>query len=142
MCIRDRLQPPSPGSIVWFCLICSRRGGSTAAAVTLDTVADESTNKMADGATRSPARLCSRDGKVCYDGRLEFDFLSFVPCFPLFILPYPGMFIFAFLRLCSSHLLLLTSILYSYFIVRVPSCVICILAHLGILCLYSFSIFS
>ena len=60
-------------------------GGSTAAAVTLDTVADESRKKMADGVTRSPARFCSRDGNICYCGRLEYDFLAFVPCFLLFL---------------------------------------------------------
>ena len=43
-------------------------GGSTAAAVTLDTVADESRKKMADGVARSPSRLCSRDGKICCYG--------------------------------------------------------------------------
>ena len=43
-------------------------GGSTAAAVTLDTVADESRKKMADGVTRSPSPLCSRDGKICCYG--------------------------------------------------------------------------
>ena len=41
--------------------------GSTAAAVTLDAVADESRN-MADGVARSPSRLCSRDGKICCCG--------------------------------------------------------------------------
>ena len=39
-------------------------GGSTAVAETLDTVADESLKKMADGVARSPSRLCSRDGKI------------------------------------------------------------------------------
>ena len=48
--------------------------------MTLDTVADESRKKMADGVTRSPARLCSRDGKIYYYGRLEYDFLASVPC--------------------------------------------------------------
>ena len=43
-------------------------GRSTAAAVTLDTVADESKNKMAGGVTRSPSRLRSRDGKICCYG--------------------------------------------------------------------------
>ena len=37
------------------------------------TVADE-IRKMADGVIRSPARLCSRGGKICYYGRLEYDF--------------------------------------------------------------------
>ena len=49
-------------------------GRSTAAVVTLDTVADDS-KKMADGVTTSPTRLCSRDGTTCYYRRLENDFL-------------------------------------------------------------------
>ena len=36
--------------------------------MTLDTVADESRKKMADGVARSPSRLCSRDGKICCYG--------------------------------------------------------------------------
>ena len=48
------------------------------AAVKLDTVVDESRKNMADSATRPPARLCSRDGKLCYYGLLEYDFLAFV----------------------------------------------------------------
>ena len=61
-------------------------GGSTAAAVTLDTVADES-KKMADCVARSPSRLCSRDGKICcYGDALSTIFLlAFVPCFLLFV---------------------------------------------------------
>ena len=43
-------------------------GGSTTAAVTLGTVAAESGKKMADGVTRSPSRLCSRDGQICCYG--------------------------------------------------------------------------
>ena len=37
-----------------------------AAVVTLDDAVDESRKKMADSVTRFPARLCSRDGKLCY----------------------------------------------------------------------------
>ena len=61
-------------------------GGSTTAAVTLGTVAAESGKKMADGVTRSPSRLCSRDGQICCDGdALSTMFLlAFVPCFLLF----------------------------------------------------------
>ena len=119
------VQPPSPGSFVWFSLICSRGGGSTAAAVTLDTVADESRKKMADGVARSPSRHCSRDGKIscCHGDALSTIFLLvFVPCFLLFVFRFsftcisfllfslhPGMFIFVSLRLCSSHLLLSAS---------------------------------
>ena len=38
---------------------------------------------MADSSIRSPARLCSRDGKLYHYGRLEYDFLPVVPCFLL-----------------------------------------------------------
>jgi len=149
----ELLQPPSPGSFVWFSLICSRGGGSTAAAVTLDTVADESRKKMADGVARSPSRLCSRDGKICcYGDALSTIFLlacfcALLPTFRFSFLSFrifflhPGMFIFfVSLRLCSSHLLLSAS---TYFIVRVLSaCVICTLPHLGILLFfYSSSIY-
>ena len=59
------LQPSNPSSFVWFWLICSRRGGATAAVVTLDVAVDE--RKMADGVARSPARLCrSRGRNICY----------------------------------------------------------------------------
>ena len=113
----------------------------TAAAVTLDTVADESRKKMADGVARSPFRLCSRDGKICcYGDALSTIFLlAFVPCFLLFVFrfsfrlfsPHSGMFIFVSLRLCSSHLILSASM---YFVVRVLSaCVICTLPHFGII---------
>ena len=96
----------------------------TAAAVTLDTVADESRKKMADGVARSPSRLCSRDGKICcYGDALStifllacfcallptFRFSFYFSLFSYFFL-HPGMFIFfASLRLCSSHLLLSAS---------------------------------
>ena len=118
------LQPPSPGSVVWFSLICSPGGGSTAVAVTRDTVADESRKKMADGVARSSSRLCSRDGNILLLWRrVEYDFLacllflcldSLVPTFRFsfiffFFFLHPGTFIFMSLRLCSSHLLLSAS---------------------------------
>ena len=81
------LQPPNPinRSFVWFLLICSLLwGGVTAVVLTLDIVVDES-RKMADRMARSPTRLCSRDGKLCYCGRLEYDFLVFLPCLLLFL---------------------------------------------------------
>ena len=63
-----------------FSLICSRGGGTSAAAVTLDTVDDESRKKMADGVARSPSRLCRRDGKKCrYGDTLSTIFL--LACF-------------------------------------------------------------
>ena len=129
-------------------------GGSTAAAMTLDTVADESRKKMADGLARSPSRLCSRDGKIVF---METDalstifllaclllclafYFSFFFSFLIFSL-HTGMFIFVSLRLSSSHLLLSAS---TYFMVRVLSaCVICTLPHLGIIFFfYSFIFFS
>ena len=139
----ELLQPPSPGSFVRvFVDLFAGGGSSTAAEVTLDTVADESRKKMADGVARSPYRLCSRDGKMCcYGDALSTIFLlAFVPCFLLFVFRFyflifflhPGMLIFfVSLRLCSSHLLLSVS---TYFTVRVLSaCVICTLPHLGII---------
>ena len=69
-------------------------GGSAAAAVTLDTVADESRKKMADGVSRSPSRLCSRDRKICCRG----DALSTI--FLLLCLASYFSFLF-FLFLCS-----------------------------------------
>ena len=97
--------------------------------MTLDTVVDES-RKMADGVTRFPARLCSGGEKLCYYGRLEHDFLAFVPCFLLFLflLPYPGMF---YLRVPSS--VQQSSATLSKYVAHVLSSrVICILPHLGI----------
>ena len=81
------LQPPSLGSFVLFFVdLFGEGGGSTVAAVILDTVADESRKKMADGVTRSPSRLCSREGKICCSGDALVRFscvLAFVPCFLL-----------------------------------------------------------
>ena len=137
------LQPPSPGSFVRFSLICSRGGGSTAAAVTLDTVADEIRKTMGDGMAKSPSRLCSRDGTTCsYKDALGTIVLLACVCallpnvrfsfFFSFFSYYHGMFIFfVSLCLCSSHLLLSAS---TYFMVRVLSaCVICTLPLIGIL---------
>ena len=131
----ELLQPPSPSSLVSFSLICSRGGGSIAAAVTFDIVADESRNNMADGVTRSPARLCSRVGKICCYERLEYDFLllCLASYFSYFLLPYPGM--FYLLRVPSSVQQQSSATVLSastYLIVRALSCVICILPHLGI----------
>ena len=122
-------------------------GRSTAAAVTLDTVADESRKKMADGVATSPSRLCIRGGKICCYGNalstifllacfcallttLRFSFFFSFLSFLIFSL-HPGMFIlFVPLRLCSSHLLLSAG---AHLIVRALSaCVICTLPHLGI----------
>ena len=83
----ELLLPPSPGSFDCFSLTCSRGRGPTAAAVTLDTVADETRKKMADGVARSRARLCSRDVNLCHYGCLEYDFVAFVPCSLRFLFP-------------------------------------------------------
>ena len=98
---------------------------STAAAVTFDTVADDSRKKMADGVARSSSRLCSREGKICCYG----DALSTISCL-LALVPYflrlvflflfifvlhQGMFFFVSLCLCSSHLAVSAS---TYFIMR------------------------
>ena len=57
---------------------------------------------MVDGVTRSPARLRSRVGKICYYERHEYDFLllCLASYFSCFLLPYPGM--FYLLRVPSS----------------------------------------
>ena len=125
-----------------FVDLFARGGGSTTAAVTLDTVADESM-KMTGGVTRSPARLRSRDGKISYYGRLEHDFLLMCLAFDFsyFLLHHPDTYIFVVLRLCGSHLLHSAS---RYFMVRVVACVICILPQLGIplfLFVYRYSFF-
>ena len=123
------LQPPSPGSFVWFSLICYRRGDSTAAVVRLDTVADES-RKMAYSVTRSPGRLCSRDGKLCCYGRLEYDFFAFVPCFLLSLFSSLSRYV-CLVRVPSF--VQQSSVSLSKYVLRVLSaCVICILPHLGI----------
>ena len=108
-------------------------GGSTAAAVTLDTVADESRKKMADGVTMSPARLCRRDGKNCCYGRLEYDFLASVPCFLLFIFS-PALSRFVSLRRVPLSVPQSTTNLSKYVFYSTCSFlyVICILPHLGI----------
>ena len=79
--------------------------GGLDSVVTLDTTVGKSRKKVADRVTRSPTRLCSRDGKLCYYRRLEYDFCFFalLASFVLFLLPYPGMFLFVLLRPCSSH---------------------------------------
>ena len=85
-CYSPRVQAVLFGfSIIFF----AEGGGSTAAAVIFDTVADESRKEMADGEARSSSRLCSRDEKIrCYVDALRtiFSFLdAFVPCFLLFV---------------------------------------------------------
>ena len=132
----EMLQPPSPGSFVWFSLICSRRDGSTAAVVTLDTVVDESRKKMADSVTRSTARLgfeAETGSIVTMDALNTFSLLlCLASCWYQVLVPISpslsGMFLlFVFLALCSGHLLRTLSNSYDK-----CSCVIRILPHLGI----------
>ena len=57
---------------------------------------------MAERVTRSPGRLCSRDGKICYYRRLEHDFFFF--CVASFFFPSFSSSLFgyvAFLRIAS-----------------------------------------
>ena len=60
---------------------------------------------MAKRMIRSPVRLCSRDGKICYDAyrRLEYDFLFL--CLASFFFPYFFSSLFGYvslLRIASS----------------------------------------
>ena len=86
---------------------------SSLTTIQLDIVADENRKKMAYGVTKPPARLSRRNGLLCYYGRLEYDFLTYVLClasyFSHFLLIFHDMFIFMFLRLCNNHLLLLSA---------------------------------
>ena len=53
--------------------------------------------------TRFPARLCGRDGKLCYYRRLEYDFLAFFALLPSFLVSYPSLSrYFSLLRVASS----------------------------------------
>ena len=103
----ELLQPPSAGSFVWvFVDLFAGGGGSTAASVTLDTVADEYRKKMADGVARSPSRLCSRDGKIsCYGDALSTIFL--LACFCALLPTFRFSFFFSF---------------FSYFFPCIPVC--------------------
>ena len=77
--------------------ICSRWGSATAAVLTLDTVVVEKDDlrKITRRAARSPARLCSGDGNLCFYRRLEHDFFllfcsaylssSFSPSIPPYV---------------------------------------------------------
>ena len=63
--------------------------------MTLDTVADESRKKMADGVARPPSRLCSRDGNICcYGDALSTIFLF--ACFCASLPTFRSSFFFSF----------------------------------------------
>ena len=120
-------------------------------AVTLDTVADESRKKTANGVARSPSRFCSRDGKICcYGDTLSTIFLlaCFCALLPTFRFSF---FILIFLFFsCIPDVYLLrvppsvqqpsaTLSKYVFYIVRILfACVICTLPHLGIILLFLF----
>ena len=139
----ELLQPPSLGSFVCFTLISSRGGGSTAGAVTLDTVANESKKKMADGVARSPYRLCNRNGENCCFG-VALSTIFFLACFCALLLRFRFSFLFfLFLFFPAPRYVYLLCVPSSVrqqsaisastcFIVRILSaCVICTLPHLG-----------
>ena len=98
----DILQPPSPGSFVWFSLICSRRGGSTEAHLL-------STRARRWQVARQGPRLgfVAETGSFVTIDALSTIFLLLVLLlnFLLFLRPHPGIFLFVLLRPCSSHLL-------------------------------------
>ena len=69
--------------------------------MTLDTVADESRKKMADGVPRSPSRLCSRDGKICcYGDALSTFFL--LACVSALLPTFRFSFFFSFFSFFSD----------------------------------------
>ena len=135
--------------IVWFSLICSRGGGSAAAVVTLDTVADESRKKMADSVTRFPAGLCSRDEKLRYYRRLDIRFSCFfcalLPTFLVFSFLIPVCFFSSCSFVCAARICCSQQVLKCSTSKYVFLChFICILPHLGIplflyVCLVFFS---
>ena len=90
-CYNPRVQAVLFG-FRWFV----RGGGrSTAVAVTIGTVADESRKKMADGVVTSPSRLCSRDGKICcYGDALSTIFL--LACFCVLVPTFRYSFFFSY----------------------------------------------
>ena len=80
-----------------FCLVfvdLFAGGHSTAATVTLDTVADESRKKMADGVAGSRLGFVAETGRFFTMDALStiFLLLCIASYFSYFLLPYPGMF--------------------------------------------------
>ena len=58
---------------------------------------------MADRvAKRSPARLCSRDGKLFYYRRVEYDFLAFFFAFASFFFAFASFFFSVLIPACFS----------------------------------------
>ena len=100
-------------------------------------------NPTLSSVTKSPPRLCSRDGKVCYYGRLEYDFLALVPCF-LLLLVFPSLPRYVCRFRVPSSVQQSSAATPRKCVVRVFSSyyVICTLPHLGISFFYLFSISS
>ena len=88
---------------------------------------DEST-KMAGRAARSPARLCSRDRKLCFYRRLEYDFLACLLCFLFFFF----LSVLIPVRFSSSCCLVRAAAICASSASTCASCVIHILSHLRI----------
>ena len=82
--------------------------------MTLDTFADKSRKKIADGVVRSPSRLCSTDGKICCYGD-ALSTIFFLACFCALLPNFR--FRFSFL---PFHIFSLAS---RYVCLRVPSSV-------------------
>ena len=79
--------------------------GSTAAAVTPDTVADESRKKMADGVATSQTRPCSRGwNNCCYGDALSMTLLlaCFCALLPTFRFSFPSFLFFPCIPVCLS----------------------------------------
>ena len=125
------LQPPNLGSSVWFLLMYSQRKGATAAVLTYDTIVDES-RKIADRVTRFPARFCSRDRKLRYRRRLEYDFVALVSCLRRFLSSFsPSLSRYVSLHVAASFFASASSF---YIIVPFVLCVISILILLYLPC--------
>ena len=107
----------------WFVRV---GGGSTAAAVTLDTVADESRDNLSDGVARSPSRLWSRDWKICcYGDALSaiLCLLVFWPCFVPFVFRFSFFSFFPFSSVQQPSATLSTYVFFS-------TCSFCLSCHL------------
>ena len=100
---KKRLRTPH----VWFMLICSRRGGSIAAVLAFDTACCGQliVEQEEDGGScdKVLVRLCSGDGKIYYNRRLEYDFLFL--CLASFFFPSLSPPLFGYVSLCFNNTL-------------------------------------
>ena len=81
--------------------------------------------------TRSPARLCSRDGKRCFNRRLGYGFLVFLPCSLLSFSSFS-----LSLSQCSSSSCFVRAAVICFSSASMCSYVICILSHLKVTILF------